>query len=89
MARKKQSLGEFRAGRYVEYSSYGGFGSISRYYGKVIRVDVERSLIIWRTSNQEEPIETAYPPPKPEEPSSWKFEVILKKDVPASQRRRL
>lgn len=85
-ARKKRSLGEFRAGRYVEYFSYGGFGSIQRYYGQVTRVDVERSKVIWLPMGQVETVETEYPPPKPEEPSSWKFEVILKSDVPKSRR---
>ena len=87
MARQKKSLGEFRAGRYVEFSSYGSFGSLHHVYGKVIRVDVERSVVVWLLLGEKQPNETKYPPPKPEEPSSWKFEVVRKKDVPSSWRR--
>lgn len=82
MACPKKSLGEFLKGRYVKFSSYGGFGSVSHYYGRVVRVDTERSEVVWLGIGEELPTKTKYPPPKPEEPSSWKFRVIRKKDIP-------
>ena len=82
MARKKQSLGEFRVGRYVKYTRYSIGASISHYYGRVVRVDVDRSVVIWLPLGRESPVETQYPPPAPGEPSSWKFGVIRKRDIP-------
>ena len=92
MKHQKKSLGEFRAGRYVCHSSYPCMAAvdIEHDYGWVVRVDVENSEIIYILPDWSETHEfrCKYPPPKLGGLCHETIEIISKKDIPRSWRRK-
>jgi hypothetical protein len=82
---KRKQLGEFYIGAFVKSTSYSMGGSVHRSYGQVTRIDLETQKIYWTRMYRDEVYKDGwvkYPPPRPEEPSSWKFFVIEEKDFP-------
>lgn len=86
---KRKELGEFHRGALVCITAYGMGGSIRRVYGKVTRVDVKNKKVHWRPLEKHYENTIDYPPPAPEEPSSWKFYVVTRKDIPEDLRQYL
>lgn len=77
-----RSLGEFHVGSYVRETSYGMGGSVTHGYGRVLRVNADVPCLILHIFGAWKQTEIHYPPPRDDEPSSWKLEVVPKKEVP-------
>lgn len=80
---QRKKLGEFHRGALVCRTSYSMGGSVHRMYGRVIRVDIQNQLVIWRVLGEtKSKVTTKYPPPAPEQPSGWKFYTVRKENLP-------
>jgi hypothetical protein len=90
---KRKQLGTFYRGVLVDRSSYGGLGRICHTYGRVTRIDIKESVVYWTGfgvgNRKHRGLKVAYPPPRNDVPSSWKFNVIREDQLPERQRHHL